>query len=243
MTERVISLTSWRSKMLRSAMASLVLLAGVFYTHHTASAASEVGGQSLVDDSVSALRHFRKGSVRETVDALLRGSKAVMIFPGVIKGGLIFGGEGGSGLLSTQDSDGSWSDPAFYRIGSGSFGFQAGVSSTRMLLIIMTDGALEKMIAGGAKVGVDASAVAITEGLDAEISTTATRSDIYYYAQTKGGLYAGVSLEGSGIGVRDKLNRAYYDSSVSPEQIVIERQVSHEGAGTLRRELAEASRR
>lgn len=243
MTERVISLTALRSKLLRIAVASLVLLAGAFYTHHTASAASEVGGQSLVDESVSALRHFRKGSIRETVDALLRGAKAVMIFPDVVKGGFIFAAEGGSGLLSTQDSDGSWSDPAFYRLGSGSFGFQAGVSETRMLLIIMTDGALEKMIAGGGKVGIDASAVAITEGLDAEISTTATRSDIYYYAQTKAGLYAGVSLEGSGIGVRDKLNRAYYDSSVSPQQIVIDREVSHEGAGTLRRELAEASRR
>lgn len=243
MTERVISLTALRSKLLRIAVASLVLLAGAFYTHHTASAASEVGGQSLVDESVSALRHFRKGSMRETIDALLRGAKAVMIYPDVTKLGFIFGGEGGSGLLSTQDRDGSWSDPAFYRIFSGSFGFQAGISQTRILLIIMTDGALEKMIAGGGKVGVDASAVAITEGLDAEVSTTATRSDIYYYAQTKSGLYAGVSLEGSGIGVRDKLNRAYYDSSVSPQQIVIERQVSHEGAGTFRRELAEASRR
>lgn len=238
MTERVFSLTP-----LRLAAAGFVLLAGAFFTHQPASAASEVGGQSLVDDSVSALRHFRKGNVRETIDALLRGARAVMIFPGVIKGGFIFGGEGGSGLLLTQDSDGSWSDPAFYRIGSGSFGLQAGISETRILLIIMTDGALEKMIAGGGKIGIDASAVAITEGLDVEVSTTATRSDIYYYAQSKAGLYIGISLEGSGIGVRDKLNRAYYDSSVSPQQIVIDREVSHEGAGTLRRELAEASQR
>lgn len=218
-----------------------VFFLGSLLVQQTASAASKVGAQEIVDDSLSAFRHFRDGGARDTIDALLRSAKAVVILPDVIKGGFILAGEGGSGVMLAQDNNAQWSDPAFFRIVSGSLGLQAGISETRMLLILMTDKAVETMIEGGGKIGIDASAAAISEGVDAEVSTTATRRDIYYYAQTKSGLYVGVSLEGSGLAIREKLNQIYYDDAATPRQIVHGMQPSKKGAGVLRGELAAAA--
>lgn len=230
---------SWVSQCVAAVV--FLLLVGAFPIQKDASAASKVGAQDLVDSSVSALRHFRKGSARDNIDALLRSAKAVVIFPDVTKGGFILAGEGGSGVFLAQDDNARWSDPAFFRMVSGSIGLQAGVSETRILLILMTDKAVETLIDGGGKIGLDASVAAITDGVDAEVSTTATRSDIYYYAQTKSGLYAGVSLEGSGLQIREKLNQIYYDDAATPRQIVHGRQPSKKGARILQNELAAAA--
>ena len=220
-----------------------LLFLGSFSVQETALAASKIGAQGIVDDSVNALRHFRGGDSRDTIDALLRSAKAVVILPDVIKGGFILAAEGGSGVMLAQDNNAQWSDPAFFRSISGSLGLQAGVSETRILLILMTDKAVEALLEHGGKIGIDLSAAAINEGIDAEVSTTATRRDIYYYAQTKSGLYIGVSVEGSGLQTREKLNQIYYDDAVTPRQIIHDMQPSKKGAVILRGELAAAAAR
>ena len=56
----------------------------------------------------------------------MRRSKAVLIFPSLIKGGVVVGGESGTGVLVVRDAGRGWSDPAFYSVYAGSLGLQIG---------------------------------------------------------------------------------------------------------------------
>jgi len=202
-----------------------------------ASADRERDAQKLVDAAYHAYQDLTEGSASDTKNTLLKKARAVMIFPRVGKGGFIFGAEGGNGVLLAKQEDGSWSYPAFYGMGSLSFGLQAGYQNTRILLIIMNDSALTSILEGKLKLGADASIVIIDEGVDGEFSTNTARQDMYYYAQTEAGLFAGISIEGSDIFTKDKYNHAYYGGSPSPADIVIRTTVQNAEADRLRAKL------
>src|SRR5580704_13751157 len=67
---------------------------------------------------------------------MLRHARAVLIIPKLVKGGFIFGAEGGDGVL-LERRGGHWSQPAFYTLGSASFGLQAGLEEAQIVLLIM----------------------------------------------------------------------------------------------------------
>ena len=87
------------------------------------------------------------------------------------------------------------------------------------------------------KLGADASIVVINEGVDGELSTNSVRQDIYYYAQTDSGLFAGISIEGSDIFTKDKYNSVFYGGSPTPADITIRQNVQNSGADRLREAL------
>lgn len=223
-----------------SAIALLAVTLGVT-TMTGAQAASKDEAQETVDAATLALRDLTNNGAHPTVKILLRDARAVMIFPRILKGGIGIGGEGGRGVMLARSADGRWSYPSFYGMGSFSIGLQLGVQETRMLIIIMTDEALEKLMDGTFKFGGDLSAVAINDGLDKELSTTTSRDDIYYYAETERGLFAGISLEGSDIDWQRKTSRNYYGEEVNPTEILIDQSVSNPEADGLRRMLDDQS--
>ena len=214
--------------------AAMLMITGATNIAHAASAEK---AQEIVDESRIALKSLTKNGTHPTVSALMREARAVVIFPEILKGGIGLGGEGGSGVMLTRGTDGAWSYPAFYGIGSISIGLQLGIQETRMVILIMSDQALEKVIDGDTRFGGDLSAVALNDGLDEELSTTTARNDVYYYAQTDKGLFAGISLEGSDIDWKAKTSRKYYGKDVTPQDILINGTVSNPGADELRRAL------
>ena len=203
-------------------------------------AASREEAQEIVDRAVHALDDLTDRGSHTTIRTLMKDAKGVMIFPSVIKGALIFGGEGGSGVL-LGNAGNNWSAPAFFHLSSFSWGLQIGGQETRVMLIVMSDKAMKKLMNEQVKVGGDLSAVAIDEGLDKELSTTSARKDIYYYSETEGGLFAGVSLEGSVIKFRKKTTRNYYGEQVTPQQVILNRSVNSQGANELRAALRTAA--
>jgi len=71
-------------------------------------------------------------------------------------------------------------------------------------------------------------------GAGAEADTTTnTGADIYAY-NNAAGLYAGVSLQGSGILPRHSWNAAYYGGNPLPEDILIRRTLDSPQANRLR---------
>jgi SH3 domain-containing YSC84-like protein 1 len=221
-------------------MGSLAIFFGLslaFALPQAAHAVSERDAQKLVDSSYYAYMDLIDGDNSKTMNTLLKEARGVMIFPSVGKGGFVIGAEGGKGILLARGTDGSWSYPAFYGMRSLSFGLQAGYQETRILLIIMNDSALTSILEGKLKLGADASIVLINEGVDGELSTNNARQDIYYYAQTESGLFAGISIEGSDIFTRKKHNKAYYEGKPTPADIVIRRKVSNPNADRLRANL------
>jgi lipid-binding SYLF domain-containing protein len=169
-----------------------------------------------------------------TVKKLLKNAKGIMIFPDVLKAALFIGGEGGSGVLMVKQANGAWSYPAFYTMGSVSFGFQAGGQSQQTILFIMTQSGLDAILDEQVKVGADISAAAGPRGVGAEAATTvAGGKDVYVYSLNKG-LFVGASVEGAIIAKRSDWNQAYYGRATDPRQIVQENAVSNPNADPLR---------
>jgi lipid-binding SYLF domain-containing protein len=221
----------------RTAKRALLLFGLTLLGSHSANAVTERDAQKLVDGAYYAFMDISEGDQAKSIGDLMTKARAVMVFPSVGKGGFIIGGEGGKGILMARTVDGSWSSPAFYGMGSVSLGLQAGYQESRILLIIMSDSALTSILEGKLKLGADASIVVINEGADGELSTNSTRKDVYYYAQTEAGLFAGVSIEGSDIFTKSKYNNAYYGGTPSPADIAIRALVSNPDADRMRAAL------
>ncbi|MGB0922225.1 MAG: lipid-binding SYLF domain-containing protein [Alphaproteobacteria bacterium] len=181
--------------------------------------------QEVVDDSTHVASRMRNGEYAKQINFLLEKARGVMVFPSLLKGGFIFGAEGGTGVLMGRDKEsGNWSYPAFFSTGSASWGLQIGVQDSQVMMLLMNDSALYRALDNELEMGADASVAAGRIGKDFEFSTTNMLKDIYFYAETKAGLYAGVSLEGSAFIVREKLNHAYYNSAeANPHSIIMDR--------------------
>src|SRR3546814_373780 len=144
------------------------------------------------------------------VGDLMRRAKAVVIFPSVLKGAFFFGAEGGSGVLLARGGGGQWSYPAFYTMGSASFGLQIGGQAAEMMLIIMTDKGLNAVLNSKVKLGGDIAAAMGPVGVGAEAATTANLgADIYTYSVNEGA-FLGASVAGAVIYPRAEWTHAYY---------------------------------
>ncbi len=180
--------------------------------------------------------------LKQTVPALLRRARGVLIFPSLLKGAFIIGAEGGSGVLMTRDQSGSWSHPAFYTMGSVSLGLQIGGQASEAMLIIMTDKGLQSVLEDQVKLGAGVSAAAGPVGIGAEAATTmAVGADIYTYS-TAQGAFIGASLDGAVIARREDWNRIYYGQDATPRAIVIDRRFGNPKSNELREVLDRYSR-
>jgi len=169
--------------------------------------------------------------------ALLKLARAVLIFPNLIKGAFMLGGEGGNGVLMAAGGDGQWSYPAFYTLGSLSFGLQIGGQSSEAIMLVMNDDALEALLNDQVKLGADIGAAAGPVGAGMEVSaTTAGGEDIYTYS-TASGLFIGASFEGAVIARREDWNAGFYGGIASPRAIVLEGHAADSKADALRERL------
>ncbi len=126
---------------------------------------------------------------------LVRKASGVLVFPNVLSAGLIVGAEHGDGALRV---DGKTVD--YYQTTSASFGFQAGAQSRAIILLFMTDEALQNFRnSKGFTLGVHATVALAKVGADGSLDTDTIREPIIGFALTNQGLMAGVSLEGSKI--------------------------------------------
>jgi SH3 domain-containing YSC84-like protein 1 len=173
-------------------------------------------------------------NVSQDPKTMLRSAKGAMICPRIFKAGFFFGGEGGSCVLLARAGNGTWSYPAFYTIGSGSFGFQFGISDSQLLMLIMTEKGLAAVLDSQMKLGANASVAVATFGAGIGGSTTtAVGADIVAFAASRG-LFGGVALEGSVMSTNTEWNQRYYGQAYAARQLVMQMQGSNPGADPLR---------
>jgi lipid-binding SYLF domain-containing protein len=151
--------------------------------------------------TVNALKHDPAFGTART---MLQNARAVYIVPKLVKGGFIFGAEGGDGVLLRRTGKG-WSEPSFYGMGSASFGLQAGLEQAELVFIINSDRALSGIEHGNFKLGAGAGLTVVTLSSGAEGATTAHGGDIVVWTSGTGA-YAGISLNGSVIGPDKDMN-------------------------------------
>ena len=192
--------------------------------------------QALVDRSTLTVQDMFAGDHAGDALALLRQSKGALICPRVFKAGFILGGSGGGCVLVSRGPKG-WSNPAFYTIGSGSIGLQAGVQDSQVVMLVLTEKGFHAILNSQFKIGADASIAVATIGAGVEGSTTAAlHADIVAFARTRG-LFAGISLQGSIISSDAGWDQTYYGAPLAAQQIVLQGQGNNPGAQPLREML------
>lgn len=190
--------------------------------------------QTLVDRATLTLQDMMTQNVSQDPKHLLHDAKAVMICPRIFKAGFFFGGEGGNCVLLARGGNGSWSYPAFYTIGSGSFGFQFGVEDNQLLMMIMTHRGLNAVLDSQVKLGAEGGIAVATYGAGVSGSTTAAvGADIVAYSESRG-LFGGVALSGSVMSTETDWDQAYYGQPYGARQIVMQMQAVNPGSDPLR---------
>ncbi len=194
--------------------------------------------QALVDRATLSLQEvFDLGDMTADAKSMLGRARAAIICPRVFRAGFIFGGQGGDCVLVARDGGGSWSSPAFYTMGGGSIGLQAGVQDAQFVMLIMNDKALDAILDHNFKFGADAGVALGTLGRGISgATTTAIGGDIVTIARARG-LFAGISLDGNYLDPRDSWNRAYFGRDATSRQIVVEMAVHNPGSDPLRAAL------
>ena len=175
--------------------------------------------KALIDQAETTLKNFLNDPDMKWFAGHLQEAKGILILPKLTKGAFIFGLEGGNGLLLARDEKGAWSEPAFYETSTASFGLQAGAQSQESILLIMTQKAVDSLLANKIKFGVDGSVAIGPKGMGADTSPTA---DFVTFTRAKG-LFAGASFDGASVRTKDEYNSAYYGQDVRPSDIVIAR--------------------
>jgi len=190
--------------------------------------------QTMVDRSTLAVEDLMTQRVSEDPRIMLGRARAVIVCPRVFKAGFIFGGAGGNCVLLSRAGNGTWSYPAFYGIGSGSFGFQIGIQDSELVMMILTERGLNAVLDSQFKLGADVSvAVASLGGGVGGSTTAAVGADIVAFAMNRG-LFAGVALDGSIMSLHSDWNRAYYGQPYSAREIVEQMAAANPGADPLR---------
>ena len=182
----------------------------------------------LVEDSAETIAYFAQDSAFETMWSLADQAKAVVIIPDRWRAAFVFGGAGGDAVMIARNKDGTWSQPTFFAVGSGSVGFQWGVEKSEVVLLVMTERGMEHLLSTSVKLGADVSVAAGPIGAGAKAQT----SDILSFSRSRG-LYGGVSLEGALLKTRKNFNKAYYAADVSPAEIVYKGEVYNPASAAL----------
>ena len=157
---------------------------------------------------------------------LMRGCKAIAIFPSTISAGFVIGGKYGQGILMVRDeTTGKWSPPAIFTIAGGSFGWQIGGQATDFVLLITNRRSVDGLLQGKFKLGADADIAAGPVGRSAEASTDIQlKGGILSYSRSRG-LFAGVKLEGAVIAEHQDGDAELYGKSVSARDILLKNKV------------------
>lgn len=167
-------------------VASIVLVFGT--TVVKADTAAEINRD--VDSALKKL-YASTPSAKE----LSKVAKGILVFPDVIKAGLVVGGQYGVGALRVKDDT-----VGYYNTVAASYGLQAGAQSFGYVLFFMTEAALDYLKkSSGWEIGVGPSIVVVDEGLASSLTTTTAKDSIYAFFFDQKGLMAGLGLQGSKI--------------------------------------------
>ena len=173
-------------KLLVSATAAVSML--VF-----GSAAYCATAEDLNKDATQALNLLYK--TNPVAESLSKKARAILVFPKIIKAGLVFGGSYGEGVLMKESK---FSD--YYNSVSASWGWQAGAESYGYVVFLMSDSAVKYLASTkGWEIGVGPTVVVVNEGVAKNLSSSTLKDDAYAFIFDQQGLMASLSIEGTKI--------------------------------------------
>ena len=173
----------------RFAMIGAAILISAVLAHPT-----HAGSAAEIDRKAGeALQHLLAS--HEAAQTLAREARAILVFPSIVKGGFMFGGQFGDGALRRGGRS-----VAYYRSIAASYGLQAGLQTYGYALFLMNEKAVEYLDkSDGWELGVGPTLVVVDKGVAASLTTTTARSDVYAFIFDQKGLMAGIGLQGTKI--------------------------------------------
>jgi SH3 domain-containing YSC84-like protein 1 len=152
---------------------------------------------------------------------LLQKAACIVIVPGVKKAAFVLGAKYGRGFAVCRKNSGTgWGAPGAVRVEGGSFGFQMGVSSTDVVLLVMNERGMKKLLSSKFTLGADASVAGGPVGRSSAAYTDGMmHAEILSYSRSKG-LFAGLSLEGATLRNDLDENEAMYGKRWTNKQIL-----------------------
>ena len=199
----------------------LFALLGLTASHIVIAQASDEARR--ITDASTVLEEIMDAADKSVPRAIMENAEGIAVFPSLIKGGLVVGGQRGRGVLSVRDKkNGGWSSPAFLTITGGSIGAQFGAQAIDLVLVINNQRGLEQLVKNQFKIGADAAVTAGPVGRDASASTDLQlRAQILSYSRARG-LFAGVTLNGATIRQDRDANERFYGMGYRTGQIVFD---------------------
>jgi len=176
-----------------------------------------------ITDASTVLEEIMEAADKSVPRSIMEKAEGIAVFPSLIKGGIVVGGQRGRGVLSVRDKKtGGWSSPAFLTITGGSIGAQFGAQAIDLVLVINNQRGLEQLVKNQFKIGADAAVTGGPVGRDASASTDLQlRAQILSYSRARG-LFAGVTLNGATIRQDRDANERFYGTGYRTGQIVFD---------------------
>ena len=199
-------------------------------------AAAQTDQQKLVNEAAKSLSNFMRDPDMSWLQTHIQGARAVIIAPTIAKAGFIFGGSGGRAVVYAREANGKWAGPVFYTLATASGGFQAGISVSEGLTLVMTEKGFNSLLSSSFKMGGDASIAAGPVGAGAKSDIVA---DLIQFTRAKG-VYGGLNLDGTVVAVSDDWNKAFYGKPVLPPDVLVTRTAHAKGGEALAAQLAKS---
>ena len=172
-----------------------------------------------LDNATSVMHEIMGMPDKGIPEEVLEHAKCVAVIPHMVKGGFVFGAEGGKGVATCRTAHG-WSAPAFITISGGSWGLQIGVEAVDVVMIFQNDKAMQRLLESNFQVGGDASAAAGPVGRHATAGTDwKMDTEILTYSRAKGA-FAGLTLTGASLRQDDDSRRAIYGDKVTTRALL-----------------------
>jgi lipid-binding SYLF domain-containing protein len=144
-------------------------------------------------------------------------AQGVLIIPTSARVGFIFGGQGGRGVLVARDQAGKWIGPAFYTLSYASVGLQIGVQVSELIVLVMTQSAINSLLSSAVRGGVDAAIAAGPVGTGTQ---TSFQGDFISVYRSKV-LYGGLNLDGTVLSANDAWNTGFYGKPTTAVDILV----------------------
>jgi SH3 domain-containing YSC84-like protein 1 len=197
--------------------ASILSIGAILLTACLFTAAAHADMQDDINQAVSVLERFQEIPETAVPDVIMRDAKGLAILT-LTKGGFVFTGRGGSGIVVARTEKG-WSGPSAIGAGGMGFGFQAGAQVSELVIVLNTPDAVVAFAKGGnVTLGGAMSLAAGPVGRDLE-GSMAVGAVMYTYSRSQG-FFAGVSLEGTVVYTRDEANAEFYGKPVQAREIL-----------------------
>jgi lipid-binding SYLF domain-containing protein len=172
-----------------------------------------------LDNAAKVLHEVMAAPDKGIPEEVLDHAKCIAVVPHMIKGGFIFGAQGGRGVATCR-TDHGWSAPSFFAVTGGSWGLQIGVEGVDLVMIFQNDKGMDRLLNSKFQIGGEASAAAGPVGRHASAATDWKMSaEILTYSRAKG-VFAGLTLNGNDVRADQDEMKAVYGPDVTPRAVL-----------------------